>query len=74
MKILLKDATLINEKSSFHNQKKDVLVVDGILDQIEDQIIIEDAKIIEHEDLHLSSGWFDPCVSFGEPGLSLIHI
>ena len=68
MKILLKDATLINEKSSFHNQKKDVLVVDGILVQIEDQIIIEDAKIIEHEDLHLSSGWFDPCISFGEPG------
>jgi dihydroorotase len=68
MKILLKNATLINEKSSFHNQKKDVLVVDGILNQIEDKIIIEDANIIKHQDLHLSSGWFDPCVSFGEPG------
>ncbi len=30
MKLLLKNATLIHEKSPFHNQKKDVLVVDGI--------------------------------------------
>ncbi len=68
MKILLKNATLIHEKSPFHNQKKDVLVVDGILTQIEDQITEEDAIHIALEDLHLSSGWFDPCVSFGEPG------
>jgi dihydroorotase len=43
MKILFKNATLINEKSPFHNQKKDVLVIDGLLTQIEDQIEVEDA-------------------------------
>ena len=68
MKILFKNATLINEKSPFHNQKKDVLVIDGLLTQIEDQIEVEDAIVIDKKDLHLSSGWFDPCVSFGEPG------
>jgi dihydroorotase len=68
MKILFKNATLINEKSPFHNQKKDVLVIDGLLTQIEDQIKVEDAIVIDKKDLHLSSGWFDPCVSFGEPG------
>jgi dihydroorotase len=68
MKILLKNATIIHEKSPFHNQKKDVLVVDGILSQIEDHLDSADATLIEFKDLHLSSGWFDPCVSFGEPG------
>lgn len=68
MKLLLKNATLIHEKSPFHNQKKDVLVVDGILTKIEDNIIEEEAEEVKFEDLHLSPGWFDPCVSFGEPG------
>ena len=68
MKILFKNATLIHEKSPFHNQIKDVLVVDGILTEIEDQIENNQATIISLDDLHLSSGWFDPCVSFGEPG------
>ena len=58
----------MHEKSPFHNQKKDVLVVDGILTQIEDQIENNEATVIAYNDLHLSSGWFDPCVSFGEPG------
>ena len=68
MKILFKNATLIHEKNPFHNQIKDVLVVDGILTEIEDQIENNQATIIALDDLHLSSGWFDPCVSFGEPG------
>jgi len=68
MKILLKNATLIHEKSPFHNKQKDVLVENGIISQIEDHIETNDATVIEFEDLHLSSGWFDPCVSFGEPG------
>ena len=45
-----------------------MLVVDGLLTQIENQIEVEEATVIDKKDLHLSSGWFDPCVSFGEPG------
>ena len=68
MKILLKNATLLHEKSPFHNQIKDVLIDDGILTQIEDQIEINSDQVINLKDLHISSGWFDPNVSFGEPG------
>lgn len=68
MKILLKNATIINEKSPFHNQKQDVLIVDGILSKIEPALEEDADQVIELEDLHLSSGWFDPNVSFGEPG------
>ena len=47
MKILLKNATIINEKSSFHNQKLDLLIVDGILSKIENNIDSDADKIIE---------------------------
>ena len=53
MKILLKNATIINEKSSFHNQKLDVFVVDGVLTQIETTLQIEADQIIDLKDLHL---------------------
>ena len=68
MKILLKNATLLHEKSPFHNQKKDILIVEGILTQIEDSIEINVDKVVDLKNLHVSSGWFDPNVSFGEPG------
>jgi len=68
MKILLKNATLINEKSAFHNQKLDLLIVNGNLTKIQPQIDLEADKVIKLKDLFISSGWFDSCVSFGEPG------
>ena len=68
MKILLKNATIINEKSSFHNQKLDLLLENGILARIDSKIEIEVDKVIQLKDLHVSTGWFDPNVSFGEPG------
>ena len=68
MKILLKNATLIDEKSAFHNQKLDVLIEDGLISKVGEQIDIKADQKIEYKDLHVSSGWFDPCVSFGDPG------
>ena len=66
MKILLKNATLINEKSDFHNLKLDVLIEDGFLSHIEEKLDVKADQIIRFKDLHISSGWFDPNVSFGE--------
>ena len=40
MKILLKNATIINEKSSFHNQKLDLLLENGILARIDSKICL----------------------------------
>jgi len=68
MKILLKNATLIDEKSAFHNQKIDVLIEDGLISKIDTQIKSKVDQKIEFINLHLSAGWFDPCISFGEPG------
>lgn len=68
MRLLIKSATIIDSQSPFHLKQKDILIVNGIIDRIEDNIKTEVDKKIECENLHVSTGWFDSSVSFGEPG------
>lgn len=69
MSTLLKNAVIVDSESSFHNQKKDILIIDGKIDKIADNIKKEDNfNVIELDNLHVSCGWFDTSVSFGEPG------
>ncbi len=66
---LLKSATIIDKASPFHNQRKDILITNGIITAVENNIEhTEEYQIINLEDLHVSPGWFDTSVSFGEPG------
>ena len=55
MKILLKNATIINEKSEFHNETLDILIENGIVSQIKKDIDIDADSIINKKDLHVSS-------------------
>src|SRR5699024_4997351 len=68
MKILLKSATVIDSNSEYHLSKKDILINNGIIESIENSIDVEAQKVIELENLHISPGWFDSSISFGEPG------
>ncbi|GLB49715.1 dihydroorotase [Neptunitalea lumnitzerae] len=68
MKTLLKSATIIDSSGTYNNQTKDILIVDGIITKIEDTITEEGATVVELPNLHVSNGWFDSSVSFGEPG------
>ena len=68
MKILLKKATLIDSKHAFHYTNKDILIINGIITAIENEIIDDTAEIITYPNLHISRGWFDSSVCFGEPG------
>ncbi len=66
---LLKSATIIDTHSKYHNQTKDILIVDGIIKEINDAISQkENYQIVELPNLKVSTGWFDSSVSFGEPG------
>ena len=69
MKIIIKAATIIDAASPFNNKKIDLLIEDGIISNIAESID-NDSNIeeISLENLHISSGWFDSSVSFGEPG------
>ena len=69
MTTLIKSATIIDASSPYHQQKKDILINDGIITKIADSIESEsNFQTIELENLHVSCGWFDTSVSFGEPG------
>lgn len=69
MKIIIKAATIIDAASPFNNKKIDLLIEDGVISNIAESIS-NDSNIDELtlDNLHISSGWFDSSVSFGEPG------
>ena len=69
MNILLKSATIVDASSKHHLKKRDVLIEKGIISKI--AISISNSKNIKEisiPNLHISQGWFDSSVSFGEPG------
>jgi dihydroorotase len=69
MNVLIKSATILDEKSDFHNQTQDILVENGFITQIAKSLKNSHKyPEIAFENLHVSSGWFDSSVSFGEPG------
>ena len=69
MNVLIKSATILDEKSDFYNQTQDILVENGNITQIAKSLKNPNKyPVISLENLHVSSGWFDSSVSFGEPG------
>lgn len=69
MSTLLKSAIITDPSSPHFKKQKDILIVDGIIQKIEADISEESVdNIVNLENLHVSSGWFDTSVSFGEPG------
>ncbi|WP_027878928.1 dihydroorotase [Mesoflavibacter zeaxanthinifaciens] len=69
MNVLIKSATVIDTSSKFHNQIVDVLIEKGKISQIAKSIKnTSNYKEIELDNLHISQGWFDSSVCFGEPG------
>ncbi|ULC60651.1 dihydroorotase [Flaviramulus sp. BrNp1-15] len=69
MNILIKSATIIDSKSDFHNTTQDLLIENGVITQVASNIKNpKNYKEIKLDNLHISQGWFDSSVSFGEPG------
>jgi dihydroorotase len=69
MNVLLKSATIIDTESPFHRKKKDVLIENNRIVKIGNDLTCpKDCKEVSLDNLHISQGWFDSSVSFGEPG------
>ncbi len=68
MKLLIKSATLVDNTSDLNFKVKDILIEDGFIADISDKIESKSDKLIKHKNLHISNGWLDTSVSFGEPG------
>ena len=68
MKLLLKSVTILDEMSAHHNKKLDIFIENGIIKKIGKNLNEKADKEIKVPNLHVSRGWFDSSVSFGEPG------
>ncbi|MBF8151034.1 dihydroorotase [Winogradskyella sp. F6397] len=69
MNALIKSATIVDSKSDFHNETVDILIEKGRISKIAKRITNpRNYKEIQLDNLHVSQGWFDSSVSFGEPG------
>ena len=69
MNLIIRKAKIIDPKSPFHNQTVDVKITKGIIEEIGISLLnIDKHQEFQHNDLHLSQGWFDTSVSLGEPG------
>ncbi|MDP2069684.1 MAG: dihydroorotase [Lutibacter sp.] len=69
MNLLLKSATIIDSSSPFHLQIKDILIENGTITKIGGKLKNpKNYKEIILDNLHISQGWFDSSVCFGEPG------
>ncbi len=69
MNILIKSAKIIDSQSKFHQKKRDVLIENGKITTIAATLKNpKNYKEIKLKNLHVSVGWFDTSVSFGEPG------
>ena len=69
MNLLIKSAKIIDSQSPFHLKTQDVLIENGKITDIGSSIKnTKNIKELELENLHISVGWFDTSVSFGEPG------
>lgn len=69
MNILIRSARIIDDKSKHHGQIKDILIEKGVIKSIAKKIDLPKGfKEVKLKNLHVSNGWFDSGVSFGEPG------
>ena len=64
MKIIIREAKIIDPSSTFHNQIVDVKINDTIIEKMGKNLSPETHyEEIRHADLHISQGWFDSSVS-----------
>ena len=67
MKVLIRNAEIINHGSRHHLKKRNVIVENGKIGFIGSKMPEAD-KVVKGDDLKVSAGWFDMNVLFGDPG------
>ena len=66
--LLIKNVNVIDPNSEYNNSKKDILLKNGLIEKIEDNIEVNNSETIQQDNLHACPGLFDFSVDFPEPG------
>jgi dihydroorotase len=68
MKLLLQQVTILDGKSPYHLQKKDILIENGLITQIDNSITEKADTTIAAQSNYVSTGFADVFCHFNEPG------
>jgi dihydroorotase len=68
MKILIKQARIIDPASPFNGQTADIFIADGIIKTIGNKLTDTADQVIDRPGMHVSPGWMDIFAHFGDPG------
>ena len=69
MNLIIKNAVIIDPDGPFHKKAADIEITNGIITRIGKGLeATTGIETVQLENLHVSKGWFDSSVSFGEPG------
>jgi dihydroorotase len=68
MKVLIKRATIVSPSSPFHGKSKDIVIKDGIITEIGDDLKDNVDTTVDVNGLHISCGWMDCFANFCDPG------
>jgi dihydroorotase len=68
MKILIKQARIVDPASNFDGQTADIFIADGVIRAIGTQLSEQADQVIDLPGLHVSPGWADTFANFGDPG------
>jgi dihydroorotase len=68
MNLLLRQVTVIDPSSPFHQQQTDIFIQDGIIRSAGKNLNVQSEKVIDRKGLYVSTGWFDVFAHFPDPG------
>ena len=68
MKVLIRSVRIVDKKSPFNGQVKDILIEDGKIKEIGDNLDARNADIKKGSNLSVSTGWVDMRVASRDPG------
>ncbi len=68
MKLLLKQVTISDKNSPHNGLVKDILIINGTIESIENNIDSADAQLVDAKNLFASQGWVDVFAHFNDPG------
>lgn len=68
MNLLIRNATIYQNGNALDGKKQDILIKNGVIEKIGNNIHAPEAAIVESPNLCCSAGWVDVGTQIGEPG------
>jgi dihydroorotase len=72
MKVLIRSVRIIDKGAALNGQTTDILIEDGIITQIGNDVEASEARVVNGEGLSVSAGWVDMRVASRDPGFEHI--